>query len=99
MSNTPVTEKWVLAIDPTNRVFGYLVFEGPDLIDWGATHVHGLKNRASIAAAGELIRRHRPQIMVLEDMMGWDCRRRLRVRELAEALERYGRERGLQCGR
>jgi hypothetical protein len=89
-------QKRVLALDPTHRGFGYVIFEGPDLlIDWGGRHVQGQKNKASIAAAGELISRYRPQIMILEDVAARDCRRRRRVRGLVEALDRYGRERGL----
>jgi len=90
------SEKRVLAIDPNYCGFGYVLFEGPErLIDWGVTHVQGVKNRASVAAAGHLISRYRPQLMVLEDVEARRCLRRPRVRELVQALERYGRERGL----
>jgi hypothetical protein len=94
MSGSP--QKRILAIDPTHRGFGYVIFEGPDfLIDWGVRHVVGPKNKASIAAAAELITRYRPRIMVLEDVAAKDCRRRRRVRELVEIMDQYGRERGL----
>jgi hypothetical protein len=93
---SPANEKRVLAIDPTHRGFGYIILEGPErLIDWGITQVRGMRNRASIAAAEELIRHYRPQIMVLEEVAERNCRRCPRVRQLIEALEHYGRERGL----
>jgi Holliday junction resolvasome RuvABC endonuclease subunit len=93
---SPANEKRVVAIDPTHRGFGYIVLEGPErLIDWGITHVQGARNKASIAAAGDLISHYRPQIMVLEDAAERNCRRHPRVRQLIEALEHYGRERGL----
>src|SRR5712692_1650169 len=96
MSSAPATEKRVLSIDPTHRGFGYVVLEGSDrLIDWGVRYVQGQKNKASIAATGELISHYRPQIIVLEDVAAKGCRRRKRVRELVEVLDRYGRERGL----
>lgn len=96
MSRVPASEKRVLAIDPTHRGFGYVIFEGSErLIDWGVRHVQGAKNKASVAAAGELISHYRPQIMILEDVTARDCLRRQRVRELVDALDRYGRERGL----
>jgi hypothetical protein len=86
----------VLAIDPTHRGFGYTIFEGRQyLIDWGTRHVQGPKNRASLAAVGELISRYHPQVIVLEDVAAKGCRRRRRVRELLEALELYVRGRGL----
>jgi hypothetical protein len=44
---------------------------------------------------GEFISHYRPQILVLEDVGARHCRRRSRVRELIDALDRYGRERGL----
>jgi hypothetical protein len=94
MSGSP--QKRILAIDPTHRGFGYVIFEGPVfLIDWGLREVDGPKNKASIAAAAELISRYRPQIIVLEDVAAKGCRRRRRVRELVDSLEQYGRERGL----
>src|SRR6266849_3942283 len=94
MTGSP--QKRVLAIDPTHRGFGYVIFEGPDfLIDWGVRHVEGPKNKASIAAAAELIARYRPRIMVLEDVAAKGCRRCRRVRELVDGLEWCGRERGL----
>ncbi len=94
MTESP--QKRVLAIDPTHRGFGYVIFEGPDfLIDWGLREVDGPKNKAAIAAAAELIGRYRPRIMVLEDVTAKGCRRCRRVRELVEVLDRYGRERGL----
>src|SRR5713226_4539957 len=81
---------------PTHRGFGYVIFEGPDfLLDWGLREVDGPKNKASTAAAADLITRYHPRIMVLEDIAAKGCRRCRRVRELVEALERYGRERGL----
>jgi hypothetical protein len=73
-----------------------VIFEGPDfLIDWGVRQVEGHKNKASTAAAGELITQYHPQIMVLEDVTAKGCRRRRRVRELVEILDCYARERGL----
>jgi transcriptional regulator with XRE-family HTH domain len=82
-------------VDPTHRGFGYAIFEGPQLIDWGVRHVQSAKNKASLVAAGELISRYRPRIVVLEDVAAKGCRRCRRVRVLVEALELYARSRGL----
>jgi hypothetical protein len=96
MSRIPADEKRVLTTDPIHRGFGYVIFEGPEqLIDWGVRHVDGQKNKASIAAAGEFISRYRPNILVVEDVATKGSRRCRRVRELVEALDRFGRERGL----
>jgi hypothetical protein len=73
-----------------------VIFEGSDfLIDWGVRQVEGPKNKASTAAAAELVTRYHPRIMVLEDVAAKGCRRCRRVRELVDALDRYSRERGL----
>jgi hypothetical protein len=93
---SPANEKRLLAIDPNHRGFGYVILEGPErLIDWGTRQVRGHKNRASLGAAEELISHYRPQILVVEDVGARHCRRCRRVRELVEALDHYGRERGL----
>jgi hypothetical protein len=55
----------------------------------------GHKNRAPITTAGELISHYRPHILVLENVASKACRRCGRVLELVEALDHYGRERGL----
>jgi hypothetical protein len=97
---TASAQKRILAIDPTHRGFGYVIFEGPDfLIDWGVRQVEVPKNKGSIAAVAELIARYHPRILVLEDVAGKGCRRCRRVRELVDGLEQYGRERGLTVRR
>lgn len=99
MSHTPATEKRVLAIDPTHRGLGYVIFEGPErLIDWGGRHVSGGKNHGSIAAVEELISHWRPQVLVLEELPE-NSKRRRRVRQLLSALEVRARERGLAVRR
>lgn len=89
-------EQRILAIDPTHRGFGYVVFEGPErLIDWGVRNIQGPKNRASIQAASDLISFYRPQILVLEDTVSKPCQRRKRVQILIAGLDELGRSRGI----
>jgi Holliday junction resolvasome RuvABC endonuclease subunit len=100
MSGPPATEKRILAIDPTHRGFGYVLFEGPErLIDWGVRHVLGQKNKASLRAATELIDLYRPHILVIEDVEAKGCWKRGRVRQLLAALELRARGRGLTVRR
>lgn len=99
MSHAPATEKRVLAIDPTHRGLGYVIFEGPErLIDWGGRQVSGGKNHGSIVAVEELISHWSPQVLVLEELPDKSKRRR-RVRQLLSALEVRARERGLAVRR
>lgn len=95
----PSAERRVLAVDPTHRGFGYVIFEGPRLIDWGTRRLGGNKNKASLRAVSELISLYQPQILVLENVSLKTCRRRKRVRALFDALDELGRMRGLSVRR
>lgn len=100
MSSAPLADKRILAIDPTPRGFGYVVFEGSErLVDWGTRNVRAQKNRESIRAVSELLNLYRPQLLVLEDVNARRSRRRKRVCDLLAALELHGRERGLTVRR
>jgi Holliday junction resolvasome RuvABC endonuclease subunit len=59
----------VLAIDPHPRGFGYAVFEGPlRLVDWGTRdRPPGQGARSRYERIGELVRRYRPTVIVVED--------------------------------
>lgn len=73
----------VLAIDPTARGFGFVVFEGPDrLLDWGVPEVSGEKNSASLLRITSLIRRYDPSALVIEDHRSRLCKRGARARKL-----------------
>lgn len=73
----------VLAIDPTNRGFGFVVFEGPErLVDWGVAYVEGDVNAKSLLRIAGLIRRYDPDVLVVEDHTSRTSRRRGRARDL-----------------
>jgi hypothetical protein len=81
----------VLAIDPTTRGFGFVVFEGPArLVDWGVAFVGDDKNIRILLRITALIRRYSPEILVIEDHTSRACRRRARVRELLRSIARLG---------
>lgn len=78
-------EHRVLAIQPNTRGFGYVVFEGPGpsrLIDWGCAHVPGANNQSCLARLASLLCRYAPDVLVIENHVGQDSRRRTRVRQL-----------------
>src|SRR5216684_4167413 len=75
MTGSP--QKRVLAIDPTRRGFGYVVFEGPDfLIDWGVRNVRGPRDIGSLKAFVQLVKGFQPEVVVLEDTASGGSRRR-----------------------
>ena len=72
----------VLAIHPTTRGFGFVVFEGQRTIDWGFKSALGDKNRKVLAKIEELMAWYTPNVLVLENAAGPTSRRRLRIRQL-----------------
>lgn len=77
----------ILAVAPSTRGFGFAVFEGQGvLVDWGVKSVQGDKNRLSLVKAEEMIRHYQPEVIVLEDLAGEDCRRSTRIRTLSRRL-------------
>jgi Holliday junction resolvasome RuvABC endonuclease subunit len=76
-------DQFLLAIYPTTRGFGFVVFEGRDqTIDWGVKDVRGDKNRKAFAKIEELVSWYRPDMLVLENAHGPASRRAERIRQL-----------------
>jgi Holliday junction resolvasome RuvABC endonuclease subunit len=76
-------DQLLLAIYPTTRGFGFVVFEGQQrTIDWGVKDARGDKNRKVLAKIEELVSWYRPDMLVLEDAHGPASRRAERIREL-----------------
>lgn len=86
----------LLAVDPTTKGFGFVIFELPfRLVKWGLAHVAGEKYAGAIARFEELLKDFRPERVVLEDADAPGSRRQPRVRRLIEALGRIAHERGI----
>jgi hypothetical protein len=67
----------VLAIDPTRRGIGYVVFETPEfLVDWGVKNVRRPNDASSLKAIVRLVQRCRPEVVVIEDTASSGSRRR-----------------------
>lgn len=87
----------VLAIDPSTRGFSFAVMEGPErLIDWGEKEVKGDKNRESLRRVTQLIERYHPDLIAVEDCQHKSSRRRLRVRQLLNAILRLASRRNVR---
>jgi Holliday junction resolvasome RuvABC endonuclease subunit len=92
MSHTPTR---ILALDPTTKGFGYVLFELPfRLVAWGLAHISGDKQAGAIARLTKLLDHSQPQAVVLEDPNAPGSLRRHRVRGLIEVLAALARERG-----
>ena len=80
----------VLAIAPSHRGFGYALFDGTFLVDWGTKVISGKKNVASLAEAKLLILQYQPDVLALEDLT--DSKRGDRVRALVQGLIDLGKQ-------
>jgi hypothetical protein len=79
----------VLAVDPTSRGFGFVVFEGQErLVDWGVKEARRNKTEATLKKIRELIEFLRPHVLVVENCTAPGSRRGQRARQLiAEMTE------------
>src|SRR5262245_39800153 len=77
----------VLAIDPTNRGFGFAVLEGAGrLIDWGIRDTGTADNGKALRQAVALLKHYVPDVLVAEDVWHESSRRTDRVCDLIKIL-------------
>lgn len=85
-----------LAIVPSSRGFGYIVFENPDLpMDWGVKQVRLNKMRHSLLKARVLMHILQPSVLVVEDVHHASSRRSKRVKVLIDKLAQLAEDRGV----
>jgi len=90
-------DQLLLAIYPTTRGFGFVVFEGPErTIDWGVKDVQGDKNRKLVSKIEELISWYRPEMLVLENAHGTTSRRAKRIRQLHKLVVELAKNRKIR---
>src|SRR5689334_12366068 len=93
-------EVCVLAIHPNYEGFGFVVFEsGEALIDWGFKTTNHSRNIQCMKLIEDLIERHGPDVIVIEDLTAKTARRGLRVRTLLGTISRLAARREIQCRR
>ncbi len=82
-------ENLVLAVYPTSRGFGFVLFEGPESpYDWGIREIKEKhRNTKTLEAIKELIERYRPEALVFEATEERRYRRSSRIRKLYRMLE------------
>lgn len=74
----------VLAIVPSHRGFGFALFDGIFLVDWGGKVLRGDLNAACLSEAKRLIADYRPDVLVIEDLA--NSKRGPRVQTLVKSL-------------
>jgi hypothetical protein len=89
----------VLAIAPTSRGFGYIVFENGNMpFDWGVKNARENKSRECLSKLRELLDglHPAPSVLVLEDTDHVRSRRAKRIRVLIERIADLAEQRGIR---
>src|SRR5207247_10688936 len=88
----------VVAIDPSTRVFGFAVLEGPErLIDWGVKETKKNKNARTLKLIEDLIERYQPSVIVVEDYAGKGSRRCRRIQGLIKEISKLASKRQIRA--
>jgi len=91
MHRTLAQDRCVLAIDPANRSFGFVVMEGHDcLINWGLKAPQPYTAAKDLLGVKDLIERYQPDVIVVEDAEDKKSRRCRRVRQLIRKVHSLG---------
>jgi hypothetical protein len=88
----------ILAVHPTIRGFGYVVFERKEqLIDWGLKVAMDDINVRCLRLIEDLINRYTPDLIVIEDRKTKSSRRRRRVKQLLARIVKLSAKRKIEC--
>ena len=98
MQSQPFKEPRVLAIDPSSRGFGFVIFEGPmSPIDWAVKNTNEKdKNVACLRQIGTLADYYFPDVIVVEDYSAKDFQRGKRVQDLIKDILELGSKRKIR---
>ena len=86
-----------LSIHLSVRGFAFVLAEGPlNPIDWGTTEARGPeKNAKSLAAIAALVKRYRPDVLILENTSHASSWRSLRVQKLTAGICVFAQDYGI----
>jgi len=89
-------ESLVLAVHPTARGFGWVLFEGPEApVLWGMVSARKGREKRLYARFERLLRRHRPTALVMESFEGDASRRAGRIQTVCRTLRHLAAVAGL----
>src|SRR6266700_167460 len=101
MSTVSKASPSILAIAPGTRYLGFAVFAGGELVRFGVRSFPGKKTKASLRAQAlalleTLSRRHRPTVLVVEDLFYREARQSPLLHHLVLALKKWGQDHRLK---
>jgi Holliday junction resolvasome RuvABC endonuclease subunit len=77
----------VLAVHPTTRGFGWVLFENPQTpVAWSIVHARAGRDQHLIARFERLLDRYEPAVLVMEAFENGTSRRNARIQQLYRAL-------------
>jgi hypothetical protein len=86
----------VLAVHPTSRGFGWVLFESPLVpVDWGLASVKAKRSARSLARFERLLDRYNPKVVVFEQFDEHPARRAKRIQELYREMIALAGGRGI----
>lgn len=86
----------VLALHPTSRGFGWVLFESPLApVDWGMASAKSGRNAKLLARFERLLNRYQPCVVVLEEYERETSQRRERIRLLCRSMQHLTLTRGI----
>ena len=86
----------VLAIHPTSKGFGWVLFEGPLVpVDWGIASAKVNRNAKCMARFKKLLDQYQPSALILEKFDSDSSRRGERIRELAQIMRGFANNRDM----
>ena len=95
--NTRQRYDLLLSIYPSVRGFAHVLAEGPlNPIDWGTTEARGpQKNAKALRAIEALVKRYRPDVLILENTSHASSWRSLRVQKLTAGICVFAQDYGI----
>ena len=86
----------ILAIHPTSRGFGWVLFEGPIVpVDWGIASAKVNRSAQCMVRFKQLLDQYQPSALVLEKFDEDDSRRGERIRALAQTMRGFANNRDM----
>lgn len=86
----------VLAIHPTSRGFGWVLFETPLApVDWGLASAKAKRSARCLARFERLLDRYQPKVVAFEEFDEHPARRANRIQELCRQMIKLASKRGI----
>lgn len=86
----------VLAVHPTSKGFGWVLFEGPHSpVVWGIANAKRDRSATSMRRFEALLNQYQPAVVVLEEYSQDKSRRGNRIQELSQTMSGFARNRDI----